>query len=69
MNQIYWCIRQVREAKDIEEAAELLSGGWVIIARLKHNDRPDSFVCATDKERERRCSYPIRKSLKASGTS
>lgn len=52
MNQIYWCIRQVREAKDIEEAAELLSGGWVIIARLKHKDRPDSFVCATDKEWE-----------------
>lgn len=52
MNQIYWCIRQVREAKDIEEAAEFLSGGWVIIARLKHKDRPDSFVCATDKERE-----------------
>ena len=52
MKQIYWCIRQVREAKDIEEAAELLSGGWVIIARLKHKDRPDSFVCATDKERE-----------------
>lgn len=47
MNQIYWQIKHIHEAQDIEEAAELLNSGWVIILRLKHKDRPDSFICGT----------------------
>lgn len=50
MNQIYWNFKHLHEAQDIEEAAELLNSGWVISQRLKHTDRPDSFICATPQD-------------------
>ena len=50
MSQIYWSFKHLHEAQDIEEAAELLNSGWVIIQRLKHPDRPDSFICATSQD-------------------
>lgn len=50
MSQIYWSFKHLHEAQDIEEAAELLNSGWVIIQRLKHPDRPDSFICATPQD-------------------
>lgn len=53
MNNIYWQIKHIHEAQDIEEAAELLNSGWVIIQRLKHKGRPDSFICGTDRDVDR----------------